>query len=237
VRTHDHDRSFARGQHLIERTLREVVRPTTFMLLDRQWRLLPGVFSPMHTPTTELFTGWLPYPAGGSFLEIGCGAGVTAVMGALNGCARVTAVDINPVAVENTRQNADLHDVGGRVRVLRSDLFDALECDARFDVVFWNSNFGLPPAGYTHQSDLDRAFFDPGYETHARFVREAPQRVVAGGCVLLGFSDLGDRMLLDELALAANRELVVVRSELRQTEIPVEYQLLELRARESGEMR
>jgi release factor glutamine methyltransferase len=228
------ERSFARARDLMERTLRDVVQPTTFTLLDRQWRLLPGVFSPAHTPVTELFTQWLPYPAGGSFLEIGSGAGVIAVTAALSGCAEVTAVDLSHIAVENTRQNAELHDVGGTVRVLRSDLFDALESDARYDVVFWNSNFVLPPVGYTNETDFDYAFFDPAYETHRRFLNEAPDRVAAGGRVLLGFSDLGEQKLLGESAAATGRELVCLRSEVRQTEIAIEFQLLEVRRARSA---
>jgi len=210
------------------RTLQDVERPTTFTLLERQWRLLPGVFSPTHTPVTELFTRWIPYPVGGSFLEIGSGAGVTAVTAALSGCATVTAVDLNQVAVENTRENAELHGVTGKVRALTSDLFDGLASDERFDLIFWNSNFVLPPVGYVNESDFDHAFFDPGYTAHERFFRQAPDRVLGGGRVLLGFSDLGDRTLLDDIAAAAGLELLVLERELRYTEIAIEFELLEL---------
>jgi release factor glutamine methyltransferase len=233
----ERDRSFARGRDLMERTLHDVAQPVTFTLLDRRWTLLPGVFSPAHTPVTELFTQWVPFPVGGSFLEVGSGAGLTAVTAALSGCGAVTAVDIDPVAVENTRRNAALHDVADKVRVLRSDLFDALDPAERFDVVFWNSNFVLPPAGYANESDFHDAFFDPGYAAHARYVREAPERVLPAGRALLGFSDLGDRRLLEELAAAAGRELAVVCAELRQTEIAIEFQLLELRAKAGDDQR
>ena len=91
-------------------------RPTEFRLLDRDWTLLDGVFSPVRTPVTGLFSQWLPYPAGGTFLEMGSGAGVTAVLAALAGCRSVTALDISAAAVENTRRNAERHGVAGRVR-------------------------------------------------------------------------------------------------------------------------
>lgn len=222
------DRSFARGQDLMQRTVREVTQPTTFALLGREWTLLPRVFSPMHTPVTELFTSWLPYPVGGSFLEVGSGTGVTAVTAALAGCRRVTAVDISAAAVENTRLNVARHRVAGTVRVVRSDLFDALQPDDRFDLVFWNSNFVEPPAGHANEGGFDHAFFDPGYRTHERFLREAPRYLAASGRLLLGFSDLGNWPLLEELAAASGFELAVVRAETRPTEIQIEFQLVEL---------
>src|SRR5688500_4305088 len=82
---------FARASGLLRRHVEDLERPAEFRLLEREWDLLPGVFAPIYTPGTELFTSWLPYPVGGDFLEVGCGAGVTAVMAALAGCRQVTA--------------------------------------------------------------------------------------------------------------------------------------------------
>jgi release factor glutamine methyltransferase len=224
------DRSFARGQDLMQRTVRDVTQPTTFALLGREWTLLPQVFSPMHTPITELFTSWLPYPVGGSFLEIGSGAGVTAVTAALAGCRRVTAVDISASAVENTRLNVARHRVTRTVRVVKGDLFEALQPDERFDLVFWNSSFVEPPAGHVNEGEFDRAFFDPDYRTHERFLREAPRYLRPSGRLVLGFSDLGNRHRLEELAAASGFELSIIRAEKRQTEIQIEFQLVELLA-------
>ena len=101
-------------------------RQTEFALVGRRWTLLPGVFAPTYTPVTELFTAWIPYPVGGTLLEMGSGTGVTAVSAALAGCRRVTALDISAAAVENTRRNVERHGVADRVDVRQSDLFDAL---------------------------------------------------------------------------------------------------------------
>ena len=226
------DRGFARGNDLMQRHIRDVVRPTTFTLLGDEWTLLSGVFAPTHTPVTELFTSWIPYPVGGTFLEVGSGAGVTAVVAARSGCRAVTAVDISPAAVENTRRNAQRHGVSDRLRVLKSDLFDALDPVERFDVIFWNSNFVEPPPGYVNETDFHHAFFDPDYRTHGRYAREGPRRLTEGGRLLLGFSDLGNRARLEELAAGVGLEVVTVRAESRTAEIPIEFQLLELRRRE-----
>jgi ribosomal protein L11 methyltransferase len=64
----------------------------------------------------------------GSLLDVGCGSGVIAIAAALLGFEPVLAVDVDPVAVEVTRENARANGVGVDARVL----------DAR--------EGGLPPA-------------------------------------------------------------------------------------------
>lgn len=175
-------------------------RPPVFTMFDREWDLLPEVYAPVYASSTRLFTQWLQYPEGGSMLEIGCGAGVTAVMAALAGCRSVVAIDINPAAVENTRLNTVRHGVCEQVRVLKSDMYDALDPDEAFDLIFWNSNFVEAPADTAYGSDLTRAFFDPGYACHERYLTGARQHIRPSGRLLLGFADLGNRKRLDEIA-------------------------------------
>jgi ribosomal protein L11 methyltransferase len=54
---------------------------------------------------------------GMAVLDVGAGSGVLAIAAALHGAARVDAVDIEPVAVRASRENADRNGVGDRVRV------------------------------------------------------------------------------------------------------------------------
>jgi len=55
------------------------------------------------------------YSGGGRVLEVGCGMGTMASNWARAG-ARVTAVDLNPTAVEMTRRRFDLYELPGEVR-------------------------------------------------------------------------------------------------------------------------
>ena len=203
-------------------------RPDRFTMLGLDWELMEGVFAPTLTATTELYTRWLPYPTGGDFLEVGCGAGVTAVTAALRGCRSVTAVDISAAAVENTRRNVAAHAVGNVVRVLRSDLFQALDPDARFDLIFWNSNYARAPTSFVYETELQHAFVDAGYRSHAAYLREGPSRLTAGGRLLLGFSSIGDRALLDTLATRSGLRVTVVRHAAVTSPATVDCQLLEL---------
>ncbi|MEV7021662.1 class I SAM-dependent methyltransferase [Kitasatospora sp. NPDC093558] len=207
-------------------------------MAGREWDLLDGVFAPPFSATTgtamELLglTGdHVPaYRRDGSFLEIGSGTGIIAVTAALAGCGRVVASDISPVAVENTRLNAERHGVGGRVRSVHSDLFDALGPDERFDTVYWHSNFVLAPAEYSYRGDHERAYVDPGYRAHRRYLTEAPLRLAPGGAALLQFSTRGDVDRLRAIAAACGRTLVTRRRrEFAEGAETLEHLLFEIR--------
>lgn len=174
-------------------------RPAVFTMFGLDWDLLPEVYAPVYALSSRLFTDWLPYPVGGALLEVGSGAGLAAVTAALRGCRSVTALDINPAAVENTRLNAERHGVAATVRTLHSDMFTALT-DETFDVIFWNSNFVEAPPDTHYESDLARAFIDPGYAHHARYLAGARHHLAPRGRLLLGFSTLGNPTRLAHLA-------------------------------------
>ena len=210
----DHVRSIERSRD----ALQKIDRQTTFSLHNREWDMLPGVFSPICSPTTGVAMELLGLddpemmPRSGSFLEIGCGAGLIAVSSALAGCDRVVASDINSVAVGNTALNAHRHGVEDRVRVLRSDLFSALDPHERFDTIFWSSNYVLAPADYEYQSVHERAYVDAGYATHRRFLAEARRWLTPTGSIVLHFSDRGDLSGLMRIAGECGHGLRALRS-------------------------
>jgi release factor glutamine methyltransferase len=219
---------FALSNFLYRKNALDADRPSSFRLRDRTWDLLGGVFAPVYTQATALFSEWLPYPAGGTFLEVGSGTGVITVTAALSGCASVTAVDITQAAVDNTRLNVERHGVGDRVRVLRSDMLTAVGAGETFDLIFWNSNFVEAPPDFVNTEDLHHALFDPGYAAHRAFLEQAPRHLAPAGRVLLGFSNLGNRDLLDALADRQGLTVGLLRSQ-PQAGTPIEHQLLELR--------
>ncbi|MGP3952509.1 methyltransferase domain-containing protein [Streptomyces sp. 7N604] len=204
-------------------------QPMEFELLGLRWDLHPGVFAPFHSPSTEAYSSWLPYPEGSSLLEMGCGAGVTAVYGALNGCRRVTALDISTAAVENTRRNAARHGVANRVRAMESDMFSALSPEDRFDVIFWNSNAVEAPEDFTYTRDIEWSILDRGYASHRTYFREGPGRLTEGGRLFLGFNSRGNRALIDGFAEEEGLRIKEINSASRTFEDrTVEFRLLEL---------
>jgi release factor glutamine methyltransferase len=213
-------------------------RPDTFTLSGLEWDLLDGVFAPPFSTTTEVAMGILGLtgsngsglvPAG-SFLEIGSGTGVIAVSVALAGCDSVVATDISATAVRNTELNAARHGVVDRIRVVCGDLFSGLGPDETFELVYWHSNFVLAPEDYRYGGDHERAYVDPGYAAHERYLVEAPLRVTEGGRALLQFSSRGDLDRLHELAERHGRRLVVLREHaFRDGRVDLVHILLEIR--------
>lgn len=206
--------------------------PDTFTLLGREWDLHRGVFPSTLSAATEVLASIVPYPSGGSFLEVGCGTGVISVTAALHGCASVTALDINDKAVANTVANAERHGVGDRVRALHSDMYTALAPVDRFDTIFWNVPWTYVEDDFALSTDLHSAVFDPGYQSQARYIWGARKHLADGGRLLLGTADLGDRERLDAIAEEAGVRVELLRRVRRIEEVRVmEYHLLELHAR------
>ncbi|GAA2256168.1 hypothetical protein GCM10010232_52110 [Streptomyces amakusaensis] len=211
-------------------------RPPVFTMAGREWDLLDDVFAPPFTRSTGIAMDLLdlhesPAPRTGSFLEVGCGTGIIAISAALAGCDRVVATDINPGAAKNAELNARRHGVADRIDALCGDLFGAVPPGERFDTIYWHSNFVLAPEDYQYETDHDRAYVDPGYRAHERYLAEANGLLTEGGRVLLHFSDRGNIALLHDIAARCGRELAVVRTRSdREGEDTVEHILFEVRA-------
>ncbi|MEV5976736.1 methyltransferase [Streptomyces sp. NPDC052114] len=203
--------------------------PDSFTLLGRKWSLHRGVFPSTLSAATEVLASMVPYPKGGSFLEVGCGTGVISVTAAFEGCASVTALDINEKAVANTAANIERHGVSDRVRVLHSDMYAALEPTDRFDAIFWNVPWTYVEDGFPLSTDLHSAVFDPGYQGQSRYIAGAHEHLTDGGRLLIGTADLGDRARLDAVAEKAGMRVDMLDRVRRIEEVRVmEYHLLEL---------
>lgn len=110
----------------------EVTEPESVVI-----RMQPGLaFGTGTHPTTALCLEWLDTQnlVGKSVTDYGCGSGILAIASALLGSDSVTAVDIDPCAIETTLENAENNSVS-----------DALQCcsveamnDTQTDIVIAN---------------------------------------------------------------------------------------------------
>ncbi len=96
-----------------------------------------GVFHPGLFFSTPIFIEFLKRHEfqGQKTVDIGCGSGLLALYAARRG-ATVIALDINPLSVAATRQNADANQL--TLSVLESDLFAQVPSDTIFDIVLIN---------------------------------------------------------------------------------------------------
>jgi len=121
---------------------------------------------------------------GKKFLEIGCGSGILAITAAVGG-GEVTAVDVNPRAVECTLQNAEKN--GVRVRATVSDLFENVR--GEYDVITFNPPY-LPGSADDPDYDLAWSGGADGRDVIDRFLGDVSRYLRPGGHILLVQSSL-----------------------------------------------
>ena len=194
-------------------------------VLGKQFIVHANVFSPKYFNDTEFFAKELPINADDEFLEIGCGTGVVSISAVWKGASRVVAVDINPSAVENAKENVKLHGLEDKITVMQGDVFEPVK-DEKFDTIFWNV-----PFGYIKREDistLEKAVFDSGYRSIRKFIEEARRYLKPNGRLLIGFSStLGHLKMLEELLTKAEYKTKLVK-EIKSIEVhPVKFQIFE----------
>ncbi|NPA76937.1 MAG: methyltransferase [Candidatus Diapherotrites archaeon] len=145
-----------------------------------------GVYKP-EDDSYMLLDALLSLPlAGKRVLDMGTGTGILAVNAALRG-AHVTAVDINPLALDCTRRNAEAEGVW--VRTIQSDLFERV--DGTYDIITFNPPY-LP--GTESDPDYDPAWSGgkDGRAVLDRFLVQFPNYLEKDGVLLLVQSSLND---------------------------------------------
>jgi release factor glutamine methyltransferase len=209
-------------------TFRAPTEPSTCAFLGQEWDVLPTVVAPDQVVSAALYAEWLRYPIGGSFCEVGCGSGIYTVLAAQRGCQRVVGIDINPAAVQNTALNAERHGVGARVDARLGSMFEPLAGDERFDVIFWNSAHLEVDPDFESTDVVDFIVFDPGFDNHDAYFRDARRHLADRGRLFIGWTDLGDEKRLEALA---SKHRFALRPRRRSTSVtpqgPMEFRLLE----------
>ena len=125
-------------------------------------------------------------------LEIGCGSGIVSIHCALNG-AEVKCGDVNPHAVELTRENAERNGVSLGVR--ETDVYSAFP--ERFDTILFN----LPYLPVDEEGELAKAWSGgpDGMGPLPELLEKAPEHLLPGGRVIVVVSSLMDQERLAEV--------------------------------------
>lgn len=186
-----------------------------------EFHIPPGVFIPR--PATEtLIVETLPRASrteSPRILDLCTGSGCIAVTLAKQlPTAVVTAIDLNPLAVQTTRDNAARHGVADRVTVIEGDLYSTLPPGERFDVIVSNPPYvcdgeipGLAPDIRDHEPRLALAAGADGLDVVRRIAAGLAEHLTPHGAVLLEVSPeqtTATRELLVETGLFTSVDVV-----------------------------
>jgi len=138
---------------------------------------------------------------GEKVLEMGCGSGVVSIHCARAG-AEVTAVDVNPFAVECTRQNALRNGLDMDVHL--SDMYSNVQ--GRFDVIVFN----LPYLPVQEEGVLAKAWSggESGIKPLDRLLEGAVDHLEENGRMIVVVSSLMDQRSLQELLSCYDVEVI-----------------------------
>ena len=128
-------------RHIVAHTYKPLLvkylsKTRVYKYKDIRLDISPQVFHPGFFFSTQLLLQYiskLPLQEK-NFLELGCGSGLISIVAAKKE-ARVTATDINPVAVELLQKNSRQNKV--EIRIIQSDLFQDIP-EQQFDIIAIN---------------------------------------------------------------------------------------------------
>jgi release factor glutamine methyltransferase len=195
-----HDRDIPAGaqrdaiESLIER--RAGGEPIAYILgwrefYGRRFKVTPDVLIPR--PETELLVEAalhrLPTDRIARILDLGTGSGCIAITLALEAPAwRITAVDINPAALDVAADNAA--ELGAQVEFLRSNWFTALP-PQKYDLIISNPPYIAANDAHLRRGDLPRepraalASGPDGLDAIRRIIAQAEAFLAPGGLLML----------------------------------------------------
>lgn len=196
----DHPLSAAARQRIQQLTAQRIQtrKPTAYLLHQAWFAGLPfyvdaRVLIPRSLTAefiAERFAPWIDALRVRRILDLCTGSGCMAVACALAfPHAQVDAADVSAEALAVARINVERHGVSGRVRLVQSDLFQALG-GARYDVIVTNPPYvaraeleRLPPE-YSFEPPLALAAGEDGLDIIGRILREAPTHLEPDGIVI-----------------------------------------------------
>ncbi|KAF2075211.1 hypothetical protein CYY_003472 [Polysphondylium violaceum] len=148
-------------------------------------KIHPNVYSPKYFPESYWYAKNLSASViqkDKKFLEVGLGSGIISLFVRDTG-AQIFGVDINPDAVDITKQNFRNNNQNGLFQI--SDIYNDLDQDLKFDYIFWNHPWQNDKNSISKELRTEKTL-DEGYVLLKRYVAQARSRLTPTGRLLLG---------------------------------------------------
>ena len=128
-------------------------------------------------------------------LELGTGIGIQAILAAnLKDDIQIIATDINPIAVQNAKRNAQINKVSDRIEFIHSDLFQPLLEKRHFNLIIFNPPYlPLPLPNQKKQDWVSLAWAQGiGSDILQKFLLESRSYLKENGRILMIISTLSN---------------------------------------------
>lgn len=118
--------------------------------------------------------------------DIGCGPGNLGILAAINGAKKVISVDINPSAVENTKENVKTLGLNN-VDVREGSVFNAIGQE-KANLIFFHPPFHREKIADNHTKLMNSVSTD-GFNVLDKFFENVTNYLLPDGKIYLGFSN------------------------------------------------
>jgi len=173
----------------------------TFKFKGLTFKIHPEVYDPAED-TFQLIES-VKIKKDDKMLDIGCGCGIIGLACAKKG-ANVVCTDINPFAIENTKENYNYNKnlIKGYFEVRKGDLFSPISENEIFDIIVFN-----PPYLPSLKEDIiDDKWFNTavdggktGLEVTKKFILNVQKYLTPTGFVYFVFSSLANKEYLFDI--------------------------------------
>lgn len=166
--------------------LRFIRQTRVYLHEGLELRIPPGVFHPGIFFSTPIFIQFLINQSfqGKKALDMGAGSGLLGLFAAHKG-AKVLAVDVNPLAVQTTKENAARNGLSGALIALQSNLFDEIPAQT-FDFILINPPYY--PRNAANEAEM--AFFAGEHlEYFEKLFRQMPRFIHVGSKIWMILSE------------------------------------------------
>lgn len=169
-------------------------KPYKVNVLGKEIIVMPSVFYP--ASDTELIINALcthqkHYLTNKRILEACSGTGVISIF--LSKYAKsITATDINPAAIENIKANMKKHNLEGKIKAIKTDIFSKEQ--SKFDLIVIN-----PPYTDNEAKDIiEKAIWDKNHNTIKKFLRKAKNYLRKDGKIYISWANFADFDFIEE---------------------------------------